>query len=94
MRQAPGEQAGEQADDDNGQEDQSKPARILGFKIQMRQQHIVTAENIIIKKSGEEEAVRIEVYIRWVWGLDSALFESFYGMLRKNLSSSSANYST
>lgn len=81
MRQAPGDQAGEQGgDNDDGQADQSEPPRNLGFKIQMRQ-HVVTAEN----KSGEE-VVSIDVYIRWIWGLDSALFESFYGMLRKNIS--------
>ncbi len=86
MRQAPGEQAGDDDDDDDdnddgGQANQSEPPRTLGIKIGMRQR-VVTAEN----KSGEE-SVTIEVYIRWIWGLDSALFESFYGMLRKNLSS-------
>lgn len=73
MRQAP-------ADDDDDQADQGETFRNLGFKIRMRE-HVVTADN----KSGEE-AVSIEVYIRWIWGLDSALFESFYGMLRKNIS--------
>lgn len=95
MRQTPGNQAGKQAgdddDDDDGEANQSEqPPRNLGFKIQMRQRHVVTAGKSI--KSGAEEAAAdvsstiIELYIRWIWGLDSALFESFYGMLRKNLS--------
>lgn len=91
MRQTPGNQAGKQAggDDNDGQANQSEqPPRNLGFKIQMRQRHVVTGKSI---KSGAEEAADvsstiIEVYIRWIWGLDSALFESFYGMLRKNIS--------
>lgn len=81
MRQAQGKQAGDDNGDngDDGQADRSNPPRNLGFKIHMRQ-HVATAEN----KSGEE-AVSIEVYIRWIWGLDSTLFESFYGMLRKEI---------
>ncbi len=43
----------------------------LGFKIQFR--------------SVTGKASEIEVHVRWIQGLDSALFESFYGMLRKNL---------
>lgn len=76
-------------DDDNDQPNpnQSEPPRELGFKIQIRQQHDVKADNNNNNKiiNEEEAATSIEVYIRWIWGLDSALFESFYGMLRKNI---------
>lgn len=81
MRQAPSELADDDDDDvyDDDQAGKSEPPRNLGFKIEMRQH--VTADN----KPGEG-AVSIKIYIRWIWGLDSALFESFYGMLRKNIS--------
>lgn len=74
-------------DDDNDQPNpnQSEPHRELGFKIQILQQHDVKADNNKKIINEEEAATSIEVYIRWIWGLDSALFESFYGMLRKNI---------
>lgn len=85
-------------DDDDGNDhpnpNQSEPSRELGFKIQIRQQHYVKADNNNNNKiiNEEEAAASIEVYIRWIWGLDNALFESFYGMLRKNIFSCNFNH--
>ena len=86
-------------DDDNDQSNpnQSEPPRELGFKIQIRQQRYVKADNNNNSNNNnkiineEEAAATIEFYIRWIWGLDSALFESFYGMLRKNIFSRNFN---
>lgn len=78
MRKTTSELPDDDDDDDDQADQKSEPPRELGFKIQMRRQG--TADNKI-----GEEAASIEVYIRWIWGLDSTLFESFYGMLRKNI---------
>lgn len=93
MRKPPSELLPDDDDDnDHPNPNQSEPPRELGFKIQIRQQHYVKADNNNNKIINEEEAAAsIEVYIRWIWGLDNALFESFYGMLRKNIFSCNFN---
>ena len=73
------ESEGDRMDEREDEEEEEEPA--LGVRIRVL--HGGEGEGMGNDKKAEEEGLRVE--LRWMVGLDSVLFESFCGMIKREV---------